>query len=417
MNLTDNDYELLSAYLDGILADEELHTLEQRLQSEPDLQREFRGLQQTVALVKTLPTLKAPRSFTLTPEMIGQSLPSSNIPELPQQQFTPRNIIKFPALSVLSAVASLILTLAGMGLLLSSLTSGETSSTSATDHQETVAILSNTVPGNEVAVIPTGETELSAVGNLLDRAASGETEIQTSSDPSQEQRQIETAFGYAMTVMPTGAIPAAPQMDSDIPADEQQNQPFSLVPPSSSNDRAANDEFAEEVPAENDAAALSAPLTMQSTLPEAIEGEAVEEMASSDFFDEEAADDFSAGSVLPSPQPTQKPLAATTGGTGGSGGGGPESSQLKPPTPSPSPTTTVTPTITPDLNTAPTAVAMADGAGAEQGQVMRDATDITTESVAENTDIDNQIALGGVLMALGGLMMAFAAFAYLRQRS
>jgi hypothetical protein len=63
--LTDHDYELLSAYLDGALSDSERSTLEARLQAEPDLRRELETLRQTVMLVKGLPTLKAPRNFIL----------------------------------------------------------------------------------------------------------------------------------------------------------------------------------------------------------------------------------------------------------------------------------------------------------------------------------------------------------------
>ena len=70
--LTDHDYELLSAYLDGTLSDSERSTLEARLQAEPDLRRELEALRQTVTLVKALPTLKAPRNFTLNARQTRQ---------------------------------------------------------------------------------------------------------------------------------------------------------------------------------------------------------------------------------------------------------------------------------------------------------------------------------------------------------
>jgi hypothetical protein len=70
--LTEQDYELLSAYLDGELTGVERSALESRLQTEDSLRQELEVLRQTVALVNQLPTLKAPRDFTLTPAMVRQ---------------------------------------------------------------------------------------------------------------------------------------------------------------------------------------------------------------------------------------------------------------------------------------------------------------------------------------------------------
>ncbi len=67
--LSDNDLELLSAYLDGALSEAERAALEKRLQDEPDLRRELARLRATVDLVGTLPTLTAPRDFTLSRRM------------------------------------------------------------------------------------------------------------------------------------------------------------------------------------------------------------------------------------------------------------------------------------------------------------------------------------------------------------
>jgi anti-sigma factor RsiW len=64
--LNGNDLELLSAYIDGALSDAERAALEARLQTDAELRRELARLRATVDLVKTLPTLPAPRNFTLT---------------------------------------------------------------------------------------------------------------------------------------------------------------------------------------------------------------------------------------------------------------------------------------------------------------------------------------------------------------
>ncbi len=69
---SDRDLELLSAYLDGELADREKEKLEQRLARENALRAVLDDLRETVTLVSDLPRLKAPRSFTLDPAVYGR---------------------------------------------------------------------------------------------------------------------------------------------------------------------------------------------------------------------------------------------------------------------------------------------------------------------------------------------------------
>ncbi len=57
--------ELLSAYLDGELSDSERARLEAQLADDPALRAELDGLRQTVALVRGLPPVPAPRNFLL----------------------------------------------------------------------------------------------------------------------------------------------------------------------------------------------------------------------------------------------------------------------------------------------------------------------------------------------------------------
>lgn len=106
-NLTERDYEQLSAYLDGMLADSERAQLEQRLAQEPTLRRELDALRDAVALVKSLPKLKAPRNFTLTPAMVAQPT------EAPRTQ---SKAVPFPIVSLLSAAAAFVLIALGIVL-------------------------------------------------------------------------------------------------------------------------------------------------------------------------------------------------------------------------------------------------------------------------------------------------------------
>ncbi|PJF21492.1 MAG: hypothetical protein CUN56_10810 [Phototrophicales bacterium] len=104
--MTAEDYELLSAYIDNMLEESDRSALEARLQVDNALRAELDALRQTIALVQSLPTLKAPRDFTLTPEMVGMSIKQS------------RKVLRFPLMPLASAAASFLLIAAGILLLI-----------------------------------------------------------------------------------------------------------------------------------------------------------------------------------------------------------------------------------------------------------------------------------------------------------
>jgi len=65
------DWEALSAYLDGQLSNRERSRLEARLENDRDLQLALEELRKTQGVLRNLPTLRVPRNFTLTPQMVG----------------------------------------------------------------------------------------------------------------------------------------------------------------------------------------------------------------------------------------------------------------------------------------------------------------------------------------------------------
>jgi negative regulator of sigma E activity len=71
--ISEQDFDLLSAYLDGELGAQETAELESRLAQEPALQSEWRALQAMVRVLGEMPDLQAPRDFTLTPEQANQA--------------------------------------------------------------------------------------------------------------------------------------------------------------------------------------------------------------------------------------------------------------------------------------------------------------------------------------------------------
>ncbi len=73
--LSERDLELLSAYLDGELDDSDARMLELRLSQEASLRHALDELRHTVYLASMLPTLQAPRNFTLDPTTYSRTVP------------------------------------------------------------------------------------------------------------------------------------------------------------------------------------------------------------------------------------------------------------------------------------------------------------------------------------------------------
>jgi len=72
--ITPRDWETLSAYLDDQLGAPERHELEKRLRNNPELSQGLEELRTTRLILRSLPKLRAPRNFTLTPSMAGQRI-------------------------------------------------------------------------------------------------------------------------------------------------------------------------------------------------------------------------------------------------------------------------------------------------------------------------------------------------------
>lgn len=71
-NISEQQSEQLSAYLDGALPDHERIAVEQQLHNDPALAAELRELQTTIAMVRDLPAVQPPRTFTLDPAQYGR---------------------------------------------------------------------------------------------------------------------------------------------------------------------------------------------------------------------------------------------------------------------------------------------------------------------------------------------------------
>ncbi|MEW5869278.1 MAG: hypothetical protein AB1894_08390 [Chloroflexota bacterium] len=69
--ISSRDWEAMSAYLDGQLAQKERSRLEARLREDAALRSGMEELHRTRAVLRRQPGLRAPRNFTLTPQMAG----------------------------------------------------------------------------------------------------------------------------------------------------------------------------------------------------------------------------------------------------------------------------------------------------------------------------------------------------------
>ena len=95
--VTPRDQEMLSAYLDGQLSSKEIARLQVRLQDDLQMQIALDELRLTRAALRSLPMLRAPRNFTLTPQMVGMRTAASRP--------------AYPAFGFASLLASLLLVL------------------------------------------------------------------------------------------------------------------------------------------------------------------------------------------------------------------------------------------------------------------------------------------------------------------
>ena len=162
MPLTERDYDLLSLYIDDALTPPERRAVESRLASDAEFRAELDALRQTIALVKSLPEMVAPRDLRLTPKMAAAVMA-----ELKAAQPTAkkRSSIVYRLTTFAAAAASLVLVLAGaLTLLQPQMQTG----TSATVAVADVMLVTETPTGTLPSRTKTDETATSTGVIILD---------------------------------------------------------------------------------------------------------------------------------------------------------------------------------------------------------------------------------------------------------
>jgi hypothetical protein len=183
------DWELLSQYIDRQLSPRRQASLETRLRESPELKEALDDLQRTRAILKSAPLHKAPRNFTLKPNMV------------PQRQ--PRRV--YPIFQFASALASIMLVLVLVGDLMgvaSPMTSpmapapGSMEVLSANEYELTPDASSRVVDPEEFR--PEFEPDEPLVGAMAETPATGETTPQELAPPSvpgsDMQEEIESSI-------------------------------------------------------------------------------------------------------------------------------------------------------------------------------------------------------------------------------
>ncbi len=219
MSLEFNDYELLSAYIDGEITEDERRTLESRLMAEPELQQELTALRQTVALVTQLPTLKAPRDFTLTRAMVAQR----------------RRLIAFPLVSALSAAAAVVLI--ALGILMIGTEDASNEAIPAAVYEPEVGIYSNTYPSDATSLAAAPTPTQALMGSMTEVAAFEMEEM--NDDGSTENVPSDAVAGTSMrqadAVMDAPVVEAtaemmAPGAGDDVDVQDSLSQVASASP-------------------------------------------------------------------------------------------------------------------------------------------------------------------------------------------
>ena len=109
--LSEHDAELLSAYIDEMLSVDEQRELEARLLKDAFLRAELAAMRQTVIWMNALPTLKAPRNFTISAEDVAPAEKTPDRKVIPMQN---RNSW------YLASAAAIVIVIVGLAVILPS---------------------------------------------------------------------------------------------------------------------------------------------------------------------------------------------------------------------------------------------------------------------------------------------------------
>jgi len=230
--------EQLSDYMDGLLPDSDRKAVRAHLEECADCRADYIELRAAQRAMQSLPTLAAPRAFTLTPEMARQA----RKPSFWESFFVPRNA---PRLATGSLVAFLLLALFVGNDFLGNTTSspdsamhieqpapfassgGAQSRLPAVSTATTAAAAAQIVP-NGAAAAPTSTTQASAGGSSTHSApaapnastSSNETSTAEADTSAKQASPPDTGVGASGNGSPTTTTllaPSTPGVGASVP--------------------------------------------------------------------------------------------------------------------------------------------------------------------------------------------------------
>lgn len=193
--LSTRDWETLSAYLDNQIETRERGSLELRLQNDPEFAQGLEELRLTCLVLKNCPKYRAPRNFTLSPQMAGKT----------QQEKL--NFSLFPTLRLTSILAALFFVLISVGNLFVKLGGSESIA---------VSEVQNSNPQS---------------GPLLGKGGGGGAAPAPILMPTAESFSLQA--GESQDLLSEDALVVTPELEN-IPA-EAPEQPMALFAPSGSD--------------------------------------------------------------------------------------------------------------------------------------------------------------------------------------
>ena len=104
-----HDWEAISAYLDGALNSKQRAQLESRLEKDTEMRAALREMRHTRTVLRSQPRLRAPRNFTLTPQMAGVQAGRRS------QYDHVRDRTAFPVLRLASVLATIFFVVVAVG--------------------------------------------------------------------------------------------------------------------------------------------------------------------------------------------------------------------------------------------------------------------------------------------------------------
>jgi len=227
----ESDLELLSAYLDGELADPDRAALERRLASDATLRAELESLRQTIGLLHGLPRLHAPRDFTLDPAVYGRR------PMWWKRALTSPVLLQ--ASGALGAAASVILI--AVGLLSANPSAQDAHLSAPRDEVASYVTAAPSVTVSPVISNPTLNTEgfarLSATPTLPATEARGDFGQSTNTNQPTvvEQMPVPSGevqlFGEEAANQTGGAPGAQPMLGAVVPSAQATALPAAVAPP------------------------------------------------------------------------------------------------------------------------------------------------------------------------------------------